>query len=105
MRSDRAIFNGKEKNVGIGQLLKSVIDSVKKVLKHGPRILLTYNLWVICYYEKILKGDLEKARDYSTFIIISIFIMFAQFQMRYSTLIFDQYYKNNNGQTVKFDDI
>lgn len=87
-------------------LLNSTKISVTKILKHGPRISLTYELWRIAYYELIIeKKDYEKANDYTNFIIISSLVMFSQFLMRYSTLLFDSYYKNDNGQSIKLDDI
>ena len=75
--SDEAKFKGTQATLGLGYLLNSLKVSLKEILKHGPRSILIYHLWKITFFELILHGFYREARDYVSFIIINIFIMFA----------------------------
>lgn len=95
--SDQAYFEGNEQSIGPIYLLMSIKKSLTKSLRHIPKVTLLYMLRDIAYNQLIVKCKYEKAHGYNSFIIISYLIMFSQFQMRYSTLLFDLYFKNDCG--------
>lgn len=95
--SDQAQFEGNEQSIGTIYLLMSIKMSLTKSLRHIPKVTLLYMLRDIAYNQLIVKCKYDKAHGYNTFVIISYLIMFSQFQMRYSTLLFDKYFKNDCG--------